>query len=236
HNIGIQGRLNLEDVHRWDLLPPAGQGWPLDIRGRLDLVAQQIELQSSSATREVLPLLVRFRASDYLSRPHWAIAINWNRFPVTPLMDLAAHMGAEFPQRLKVAGTMDGAIVYSGDSGFQGELGFHDTALTIPDSPPVRFEHAYIILDHSHARLSPAVVRTAADDQAGIEADYALDRNTLDLAIRTDAMAVASLRAQVALAAVPWLEQIRTGQWNGDLHYHYEAARAGWTGRLSISD
>ena len=37
-NIGIQGRLTVEDVHRWDLLPPAGQGWPLDIRGRLNLL------------------------------------------------------------------------------------------------------------------------------------------------------------------------------------------------------
>jgi hypothetical protein len=236
HNIGIQGRLNVEDIHRWDLLPPSGQGWPLDIRGRLDLTAQQIELQSNSATNEVLPLLVRFRATDYLSKPHWAAAINWNRFPVAPLMDLAAHMGAQFPPRLKLTGTMDGAIVYSGEGGFQGELGFHDTALTIPDSPLVRFERAYIVLDHGHARLSPALVRTAADDQADIEADYEFDSNTLDLAIHAEAMAVASLRAQVALAAVPWLEQIRTGQWSGDLHYHYETAKSGWTGRLSISD
>ena len=62
NNIGIQGRLTLADVHRWDLLPPAGQGWPLDIRGRLDLLGQQLELQSSSAGNEVLPLSVRFRA------------------------------------------------------------------------------------------------------------------------------------------------------------------------------
>jgi hypothetical protein len=235
NNIGIQGHLNVEDVHRWDLLPPSGQGWPLDLHGRLDLTAQRIEFQSSSATNEVLPVLVRFRATDYLSNPHWAAAINWNRFPVAPLMDLATHMGAQFPPRLKLTGTMDGAIVYS-EGGFQGELGFHDTAVTIPDSPPVRFERAYIVLDHGHARLSPAVVRTAADDQAGIEADYEFDRNTLDLSIHTETMAVASLRAQVALAAVPWLEQIRTGKWSGDLHYHREAAKSAWTGRLSISD
>ena len=37
NSIGIMGRLTIEDVHRWDLLPPQGQGWPLDVRGRLDL-------------------------------------------------------------------------------------------------------------------------------------------------------------------------------------------------------
>ena len=30
HNIGIQGRLNIQDVHRWDLLPGTGEEWPLE--------------------------------------------------------------------------------------------------------------------------------------------------------------------------------------------------------------
>jgi hypothetical protein len=49
-------------------------------------------------------------------------------------------------------------------------------------------------------------------------------------------MAVESLRAQVALAAVPWLEQVRSGKWSGELHYHYGADLSGWTGRLAVSD
>src|SRR5213078_1326453 len=95
-------------------MPPSGQGWPLDIRGKLDLIGQQLELQTTSAGSETLPLSVRFRASDYLTQPHWAAAINWNRFPVAPLMDLAAHMGEEFPTKVKLTGTMDGAVTYSG--------------------------------------------------------------------------------------------------------------------------
>ena len=235
-NIGILGRLNIEDVHRWDLLPGKGQGWPLDIRGRLDLVAQQLELQSNSPGNALLPLWVRFRANDYLSQPRWAVTVNWNQFPVAPLMELAGHMGAQFPPRLKLSGSMDGAIGYSGQGSFQGQLAFHDTALTIPDSPPIRFEQAYIVLDHGHVRLSPAVVRTSDQDQAQIEADYAMDEETLDLSISAEAMQVASLRAQVALAAVPWLEQVRSGQWSGQLHYRVAAAKAGWTGRLQLGD
>ena len=68
---------------------------------------------------------------------------------------------------------MDGAIGYSGEGSFQGQLGFHNAAVTIPDSPPVGFEQAYVIVDHGHVRLSPAVVRTADQDEAQIEADYA---------------------------------------------------------------
>jgi hypothetical protein len=235
-NIGILGRLDIEDVHRWDLLPGKGQGWPLDIRGRLDLVAQQLELQSNSPGNAPLPLWVRFRVNDYLSRPRWAVTVNWNQFPLAPLMELARHMGAQFPPKLKLDGSMDGAIGYSGQGSLQGELAFHDTAVTIPDSPPVRFEQAHMVVDHGHVRLSPAVVRTSDQEQARIEADYAMDEETLDLSISAEAMKVASLRAQVALAAVPWLEQVRSGQWSGQLHYRMAAAKAGWTGRLQLGD
>ena len=231
--IGIVGRLTIEDVHRWDLLPPKGAGWPLDIRGRLNLVAQQMELQSTSS---VVPVTVRFRASDYLSQPHWAVAVNWNGFPTAPILELARHMGARLPPELALGGTIDGAIGYSGQGSFQGQLALHHAAVTIPDSPPVRFDVAYILVDHGHVRLSPAVVHTAEQDTAVLEADYAADSGTLDLAISTDAMKVASLRAQAALAAVPWLEQVSTGQWRGQLRYHREPEKAGWSGVLEIAD
>jgi hypothetical protein len=236
NNIGIQGRLNIQDVHRWDLLPGPGQDWPLDIRGRLDLPGQLLELQSTSASNATPPLWLRFRAADYLTQPHWAVAANWNRFPVAPLMELAVHMGAQFPPKLKLAGTLDGALGYSGQGSLQGALAFHDAALTIPDSPPLRAEQAHIVFDHGVVRLTPAVVRTADQDEALMEAAFSMDQDTLDLAISTVAMKVASLRSQVALAAVPWLEQVRSGQWSGRLEYHRDADRAGWKGDLQLQD
>ena len=78
------------------------------------------------------------------------MTVNWNQFPLAPLMELALHMGAQFPPKLKLSGSMDGAIGYSGQGSFQGELAFHDTAVTIPDSPPVRFDQAHMVLDHGH--------------------------------------------------------------------------------------
>jgi hypothetical protein len=235
-NMGITGRLDIVDVHRWDMMPGNSQGWPLDIRGRLDLIGQQIELHSTTAGNTTLPLAVHFRATDYLSQPHWAVGVNWNRFPVAPILELARHMGAELPPKLQLTGTMDGAIVYSGQGRLQGGLAFHDTALGIPDSPAVRFEQANILLGNGHAWLSPALVRGGENDEARIEADYALDTQTLDLAISTDAMKVQSLRAQVALAAVPCLEQITAGQWSGELHYHRAPAEAAWSGSLALTD
>ncbi len=235
-NMGITGRLDIGDVHRWDMMPGNSQGWPLEIRGRLDLIRQQIELHSTTAGNTTLPLAVHFRATDYLSQPHWAVGLNWNRFPVAPIMELARHMGAQFPPKLRLTGAIDGAIGYSGQGSLQGSLAFHDTVLAIPDSPPVGFEQANIILEHGHVRLLPALVRGGENDEARIEADYTLDTQTLDLAISTGAMKMQSLRAQVALAAVPCLEQITAGQWSGELHYHRSPAEAAWSGRLALTD
>jgi hypothetical protein len=232
--LGIAGRLNIEDVHRWDMLPLAGSGWPLEIGGRANLVAQQLELEASPPRNVPLPVWLHFRVTDYLSQPKWAATVNWNQFPVAPIMELARHMGMEFPPGLKLSGTMDGVIGYSGQGSLQGEVAFHDAALQIPDSPPVGFEQARVVFDRGHARLAPALVRTASHEEARLEADYDMGGAALDLSISAEAMQVASLRAQVALAAVPWLEQATGGAWSGRLQYHRDPGRAGWTGAIQL--
>jgi hypothetical protein len=236
HNLGITGRLDIADVHRWDMLPTNSQGWTLWIGGRLDLIGQQLELHSSTPGNAPLPLAVHFRATDYLSQPHWAVSLNWNRFPVGPILELARHMGAQLPPRLQLGGTMDGAVGYSGHGSLQGAIAFHDAAITIPDSPALRFEQANLIFYGGHAHLSPALVRSGEKDQARLEGDYAFDPRALDLTISTDGMDVHSLRAQVSLASVPCLEQFTSGSWSGDLRYHRDAEAAGWSGQFSLTD
>jgi hypothetical protein len=233
-NVGIAGRLDIEDVHRWDMLPLEGRGWPLDIGGRANLLAQQLELEASPPRNAPLPVWLHFLVTDYLSQPKWAATVNWNQFPVAPIMELARHMGMEFPPGLRLSGTMDGVIGYSGQGSLQGEVAFHDAALQIPDSPPVGFEQARVVFGRGHARLAPALVRTADGEEAHLSADYDMSGETLDLSISAQAMQVASLRAQVALAAVPWLEQATAGAWSGHLEYHREPGRAGWTGAIQL--
>ncbi|MBV9507138.1 MAG: hypothetical protein JO323_19260 [Acidobacteriia bacterium] len=231
--IGILGRLNVEDVHRWDLLPPQGHGLPLDIRGRLNLIAQQLELESTSGA---VPLTTRFRASSYLSRPRWAVTLTWNRIPIAPVLQFAEDMGAQFPPKLRINGTIDGAVGYSDESGWQGELALHDTAVAIPDSAPLRFEQLQFMAGGGKIWLAPTVVRTSENEEARLEAAYLIAEDTFDLAISSESMRVTSLRAQAALAAVPWLEHVNSGTWKGQLRYHREPDTAAWTGTLELQD
>ena len=234
-NIGIQGRVEIGELHRWDLMPGGAQNWPLDVHGSLDLVRQELDLESNAARNAPLPLTLHFHATDYLTRPRWRIDANPKGFPVAPVMDLARNMGLPLPRNLKVAGEMDGAIGYS-EGTLRGQLTVSHGSLAIPDSPVMHFERADVVFDSGHILLQPAAVSTSDEDQAQVKADYAMDGNVFDLAISTAAMNVESLRAQVALAAVPWLEQIQSGQWSGELHYHLDADSSGWTGRLEVKD
>jgi hypothetical protein len=236
-NLHINGSMNIEDVHRWDLLPHGGTGWPFEFEGRLSLPAERLEIDTHSAAKEAPPLAVRFRAADYLSRPHWGVAFNWNHFRVEPLLQLARHLGVQLPEGLKMKGTLDGAIGYSQPGRWQGQLAFQDAAVTIPGSPPVRFEQAMLLFDGSHVQLPQAVARTSENERARLEGGYELDNGTLDLTIATDSMAVAALRSQAALAAVPILEQVQSGTWNGTLQYRHLAGREGeWSGAFQLQN
>ncbi len=241
-DLHISGGMEVQDVHRWDLMPPHEQGWPFNVAGRLNLRAQTLEVETSSAGGATLPLSVRFRCSNYLSQPRWGASLNWNRFPIGPLLDLARHMGAELPPALKMTGSLDGALGYSGQGSLQGELDFHNASIAIPDSPPIRSEQARLVFDGGHARLAPTPVRTAQDEQARIEADYDWAAQSLHLTVSTDAMRVESLREQAALAAVPWFAQIPSGTWKGQLQYQLCAApqcspaETGWTGSIELDD
>src|SRR5205085_1606661 len=64
NDIQINGGLQLQDLHRWDQMPMKGDGWPLNFRGRLDIMSQRLEMESQSG---LMPFAVRYRVSDYLS-------------------------------------------------------------------------------------------------------------------------------------------------------------------------
>jgi hypothetical protein len=236
-DLHINGALNVEDVHRWDILPEHGTGWPFEFEGRLDLLAERLEIDSHSAAKAAPPLAIRFRAADYLSRPHWGVGFRWNRFRIEPLLQLARHLGARLPDGLKMGGTLDGAIGYSEQGSWQGQLAFQDAAVTIPQSPPVQFEQAKLLFDGSHVRLPPALARTAGDELVRIEAEYGLSTGALDLTIAADSMEVVALRSQVSLAAVPILDRVRSGTWNGTLRYQGQPDTAGeWSGAFQLEN
>ena len=51
--IEVTGDLNITDIHRWDLMPPKGEGWTLNYRGMLDMRGHHLELETVAAEGQV---------------------------------------------------------------------------------------------------------------------------------------------------------------------------------------
>src|SRR5436305_279764 len=81
--------------------------------------------------------------------------------PTAPLLSLARHMGAPLPADVKLAGTLDGAVSWSGWENLQGQIAFHSAALTFPDSPAVEFDEAKVLFNGDRIHLAQALARTA---------------------------------------------------------------------------
>ena len=64
--LNVTGQLRLEDVHRWDLLPPNSGGWDLKYQGTVDVMASgSISRPTASRTRTCLSCCGSVR-SEYL--------------------------------------------------------------------------------------------------------------------------------------------------------------------------
>jgi hypothetical protein len=200
--------------------------------------AQQFELEAAPGIAGI-PVTARLRASDYLSSPHWGVSLTWNRFPVEPLLELARHMGVTVPGEMRVGGWVEGVVSYSGSGGMQGELGFVETKVEMPGSSPLRFEQAHVVFEGSNVSLRPSIVRTEEDQQATLSGRWTRETGAWDFRIATASMDVGALRAQASLAAVPWIEQLQSGNWSGDLRYRFAPdveTDSGWTGRVSVRE
>ncbi|HVX65035.1 MAG TPA: AsmA family protein, partial [Bryobacteraceae bacterium] len=233
-NIRIDGRMQIGDFHRWDLMPPHTDGWPLEYHGTLDLIGQTLWLETTS-TDTTRPVQVQLRATGFLSRPRWATLVKLDRLSLTPLTEIARHMGLALPEKLAAAGELSGIVGYTPETGIQGMLGAGNAVVTVPDSPPLRLENALVRLDRDAAHLEPAAF-TAGGQAATLEGEYGWAKESWGARITAEEMALAPASAGARLlGSVPLVEHCTRGNWNGQLDYRKEGEQPGrWTGVFRI--
>ena len=251
-NIRITGRMEIGGIHRWDLLPPYGDNWPFDYRGRIDLVSQTLEVETAPPPGAgAPPLSLRLRAADYLGVPVWGVLITLDGQPLAPLPQVGRQMGLALPRDLALDGNLSGVLGYSPAAGLQGRLVAVDTAVKMPGSPAIRLERADLLFEGGRVMLAPATFRLPVvqvpgaaagrlrSDQALLEAAYSWQDQELDTAIVTRSLSVPETGSAWArlLGAVPLIQNFRQGVWKGNLNYHQRGALPGaWGGTMLVEN
>jgi len=237
-NLAISGQLKLDDIHRWDLLPAKGGGWNLTYRGALDIVKHRLDLETTAAPD--VPLIARFRATDYLSNPHWAASLELRNAPASAFVETARHMGAPLPEGIMLDGALAGVVGYSRPGGFQGQFVLQNSSVRLPGAAPVRVNRAPVLIDGPRTMVGPASIQVNELESADVSGAYNAADGTLDLRIETRGMDVAELHSGsgrlLGVGFVPVLENCTQGTWRGWVRYTSNAERNAWSGEFGIQN
>lgn len=229
-NLQISGKLQIGDVHRWDLLPDSNQAWQMPFSGVLDLRHERLELRSSPAAPS--PVNVEFRALNYLSKPIWSTSAGFENVPLATLLQVAQHMGATLPENLSIDGSVSGSATYGQQSGLTGGLSLKTAALQLPDAPPLQAEEARLEIRGGAVYLLPATVTLPPNQSALLEGSVALAfPHALDLRITTRGLSVGAMRP-FGLAEIPALGESMKGTWRGWARYQ----DGKWTSESELRD
>lgn len=218
--LDITGQLQIDDVHRWDLMPQGG-GWKLPIKGALDLHKETLELASDPAA----PVVISARAWDFLSRTQWEAGLQLNHTPAADLVEVARHLGAPVPDQLAAEGQVSGTLSYNED-GLTGRVELNDASLSLPNVPPLRAKSAALDIGDGAVSLEKSTIEIGEKESAEVQGSYGYLQNAgLDLRISTRGMNVADMRS-FGLAAIPVLDQTGRGTWRGWARYQSAVAQS----------
>ena len=227
------------DVKGTLLLENAGQ-WRVGYKGKLDLTAQTLELDSISPPG----LNTKLHAStrDLLSTPQWEVSADFSDALLGSGVELARNLGAPLPAKMTVEGVVAGSVRYRNTEGLGGNFEVRDAVVSLPGATPLKIPTATVFLKGNSIVAGPNTVNVGSTDSAEVESAYqAGPGGGIEVKIMTKRMNVADLRAlsPLGVGSIPLLDRISDGTWRGTLIYADPdslSKKGAWSGDLEIQN
>lgn len=237
--IELTGRLQLAGIPR-GFLPIPEDRWALEYTGGLDLAAQELHVESRPGGQGALPLSVRFRLTDYLRSPQWALGLTFRRLPVDSLPALAHATGLSLLSGLHLQGFASGAVTWSAARGLRGQIAFEDgeAGWEEPEQKRLRVPSARLLFDRDTLRFTAPAFQLG-QQAAAVEAAYSPSKGWLELRLDSEELAVdeyLSVWPRIAgIGLPPLLSGCAGGTIAGSLRYQGNLGGEGaWTGSCSL--
>ncbi len=238
--LAIKGDLTIGDVHRWDLMPAQGEGWPASFRGRLNLPAQSLHLETTApAGQPPPPLSVSLDLDGFLASPRLAFSAALHDLPAGPVAGAARHFGAPIPDDLALDGALNGVLSYSNSSGWSGAFTLANGSFSLAgrDHPSATLSAASLSLQGPEAALAPTALAFPGGQSLDLSATYNLVSHNLALHLQTPRFSISQTRSRAIplLETLPLLSRLRDGSWNGSADFVAADGVPGvWSGKLEL--
>lgn len=228
-DLSLTGTIDVEDVHRWDLMEAHGGKLTFKYRGKFDLAAQRFHLSADPADNRGTPVSLRLAVSRILSRPDWRVEAIMDKMPAASLLTAARNIGTPLPTGLTVDGDVGGTLAYSEGFGVQGQVRIENAALTLQDGSKFRMPQASVMVDGDELRLLPAELE-GKGHTAQLQGTYAPFRQAVSAKLVAQGMRLADLRRMGI--RLPVAERFESGAWSGSVSYSSKA----WDAKVRLKD
>lgn len=209
----VDGKIELGDVHRWDLLPD-GHSITLPISGTLNLRTETAVLVAANPPAFIMNVRVR----NYLSHPELSANAGLQAMPLAAWVQTARHMGAMVPENLVVSGAVSGNVVYNSANGLTGSLVAAEPSFKLPDSEAVTapeatlaFRNEAVVLTPTAITMKPAGIAQIAQVEGSATLTYP---HTLDLRITSRGINAHATQS-FGLPPLPLANGAAEGIWRG---------------------
>jgi hypothetical protein len=239
-SIDIKGQLLAAELPRWTAMLPV-QRPQLNLRGKLNLRAQTLELETPLRDNPSVPVGLRFTAAGYLENPVWALSAELRNLPGSTLMDLSRRLGVPLAQELDLTGSLDGAVEYSSERGWLGIVKVAGAELALEGAHPVQVPAAEIVIDSGLVSVRPTRLEIARKERVVMAVNYRPAADALELNLETAGMSVEELQGGwgrlLGASAIPVLSECRAGRWSGAAKYTRVPGSDGvWTADFQLRD
>ncbi len=235
----VTGRMQVADVHRWDLMAASGYEWAVPYVGEADLLSNRLTLRTiAGSAGEINPINVLLTVTELLTNPRFSLAAHLDSVPAGEVLPLARRMGWSVPPQLSLGGNLGGDLSLSSGQGMRGNLLLTDVSATLPAASPWRTDHLEIAVLDDRLQFRPAVLETAGGAfQVSGEVWLANTRATASIGVQDVPLSALKPAVNAWFGTPPVLDLLSNGLMTGTLLYSCEqGAEPVWSGKLQFAD
>jgi hypothetical protein len=236
----VTGRMQVGDVHRWDLMPTGGD-WTFRYAGQVNWRAESAAFDISDRQNAGLPLSAAINIERFLSEPSLSAELKTAGLPAANVVQLVRHIGATLPANLEVDGVLEGAARYDPVAGWTGAFSLGPSKLRLGNERSMVSEATQIALSGPNVNFGPAKVSGEEGQSAVLQLSYSIADKALDMTVTAQALSVAEMKAGAgrlfAVGTVPLADSLERGRWAGAIRYRSAGDEPGaWSGQFELRD